>query len=103
MRTARLGDMQVKRRPRGTRIAPVRAAWSIELHRKERFDQIARNSGVTSSVFLELVIDHLETELSDRGVAAVVRRAQGRPVPLRLPDASRSRREHERPSPGPLT
>lgn len=46
----------------------MRAAWSIELRRKERFDQIARNSGVTSSVFLELVIDHLEDELSDRGV-----------------------------------
>ena len=60
--------MTVRRAPRGSRIAPVRAAWSIELHRKERFDQIARNSGVTSSVFLELVIDHLETELSDRGV-----------------------------------
>lgn len=60
--------MTVRRAPRGSRIAPVRAAWSIELSRKERFDQIARNSGVTSSVFLELVIDHLEDELSDRGV-----------------------------------
>ncbi len=60
--------MTVRRAPRGSRIAPVRAAWSIELRRKERFDQIARNSGVTSSVFLELVIDHLEDELSDRGV-----------------------------------
>lgn len=60
--------MTVRRAPRGSRIAPVRAAWSIELRRKERFDQIARNSGVTSSVFLELVIDHLEDELTDRGV-----------------------------------
>lgn len=60
--------MTIKRAPRGSRVAPVRAAWSIELQRKERFDQIARNSGVTSSLFLELVIDHLETELSDRGV-----------------------------------
>lgn len=60
--------MDVKRAPRGSRVAPVRAAWSIETHRKERFDQLARNSGYTSSVFLELVIDHLEEELTDRGV-----------------------------------
>ncbi|MFZ4843973.1 hypothetical protein [Mycetocola saprophilus] len=60
--------MTVKRAPRGTRVAPVRAAWSIETYRKERFDQIARTSGYTSSVFLEMVIDHLESELTDRGV-----------------------------------
>lgn len=62
------GDMDVKRAPRGTRVAPIRAAWSIETHRKQRFDQIARKSGYTSSLFLELVIDHLEDELTDRGV-----------------------------------
>lgn len=63
-----LARMDVKRAPRGSRVAPVRAAWSIETHRKERFDQLAQRSGYTSSVFLELVIDHLEDELTDRGV-----------------------------------
>ena len=60
--------MQIKRAPRGSRVQPIRAAWTIETRRKERFDQIARAAGVTSSVFLETVIDHLETELTSRGV-----------------------------------
>lgn len=60
--------MQVKRRPRGTRIAPVRVAWEIERTRKERFELLARQAGVSASVFLELVIDHIEDELTDRGV-----------------------------------
>lgn len=60
--------MQVRRRPRGTRVAPVRVAWEIERVRKERFELLARRAGVSASVFLELVIDHLEGELTDRGV-----------------------------------
>ncbi|WP_231555068.1 hypothetical protein [Microbacterium sp. ZOR0019] len=46
----------------------MRVAWEIERVRKERFDQLARQAGVSASVFLELVIDHLEGELTDRGV-----------------------------------
>ncbi len=68
MHTAMVDTMQVRRRPRGTRVAPVRVAWEIERVRKERFDQLARQAGVSASVFLELVIDHLEGELTDRGV-----------------------------------
>ena len=60
--------MQVRRRPRGTRVAPVRVAWEIVRDRKERFELLARRAGVSASVFLELVIDHLEDELTDRGV-----------------------------------
>lgn len=68
MHTAMVDTMQVRRRPRGTRVEPVRVAWEIERVRKERFDQLARQAGVSASVFLELVIDHLEGELTDRGV-----------------------------------
>lgn len=60
--------MAVKRLPRGTRIAPTRTAWEIETSRKERFEQLARHAGVSGSVFLERVIDHLEDELTDRGL-----------------------------------
>lgn len=60
--------MQVKRRTRGTRVAPVRVSWEIERTRKERLELLARQAGVSASVFLELVIDHLEDELTDRGV-----------------------------------
>ena len=60
--------MQVRRRPRGTRVAPARVAWEIERDRKERFELLARRAGVSASVFLELVIDHIDDELTDRGV-----------------------------------
>jgi hypothetical protein len=60
--------MYVKRAPWGSRVDPVQATWMIERERKERFFQIAKNSGYSGSAFLELVIDHIESELSDRGV-----------------------------------
>lgn len=60
--------MTSRRRPRGTRIAPVRVAWEIERDRKLLFEQVARKVDVSASVLLEMVIDHLEDELTDRGV-----------------------------------
>lgn len=58
----------VRRLPRDTRIDPVRTPWAIERAAKESFDRIARNSGMSSGAFLERVIEHLEDELTDRGV-----------------------------------
>lgn len=63
-----VSGMAVKRLPKGTRVAPVRVSWEIETARKERFDQIARNLGISSSALLEVVIDHLDNELTERGV-----------------------------------
>lgn len=60
--------MAVKRLPRGTRVAPTRAGWEIETARKERVEKLARHAGVSPSVFIERVIDHLDEELTDRGV-----------------------------------
>lgn len=64
----RLTGMTVRRLPRGTRVKPVRVSWLIEEARKERFDQLATQAGVSSAVFLESVIEHLEDELTDRGL-----------------------------------
>lgn len=63
-----LTGMTVRRLPRGTRVKPVRVSWLIEEARKERFDQLAAQAGVSSAVFLESVIEHLEDELTDRGL-----------------------------------
>lgn len=62
------GGMSVKRLPRGTRVRPVRVSWLLAEARKKRFEQIAQRAGVSTSVFLERVIDHLETELTDQGL-----------------------------------
>mgnify|MGYP003618307567 CR=1 FL=1 len=60
--------MAVKRLPRGTRVAPTRAGWEIETARKERVDKLARRAGVSASVFIERVIDHLDGELNIHGI-----------------------------------
>lgn len=60
--------MTVRRLPRGTRVKPVRVSWLIEEARKERFDELAAQAGVSSAVFLESVIEHLENELTDQGL-----------------------------------
>ena len=49
-------------------MQPVRASWLIEEKRKKRFEQLAECAGVSAAVFLERVIDHLEEELTDRGL-----------------------------------
>lgn len=62
------GRMSVQRLPRGTRVQPVRVSWLIEERRKTLFKQLAEHAGVSEAVFLERVIDHLEEELTDRGL-----------------------------------
>lgn len=62
--------MSVQRLPRGTRRKPVRVGWAIEEERKKRFEQLAEHAGVSAAVFFERVIDHLDEELTDRGVPA---------------------------------
>lgn len=60
--------MVAKRLPRNTRVDPIRAGWEIERARKERIDKLAEHAGVSASAYIERVIDHLEEELTDRGV-----------------------------------
>lgn len=58
----------VRRLPRGTRVDPVATPWVIERSSKERLDTMARAAGMSASVFLERVIEHVGDELTDRGV-----------------------------------
>lgn len=62
-----LGGMTSPRLPRGTRVDPVRVGWLIEGDRKRTLDRVAANVGVSSSVFLERLIEHLEDELNQYG------------------------------------
>lgn len=58
-------------RPRiawGTRHAPVRLSIVVEEAARTRFHRLAQHAGVSSAAFFEAVVDHLETELTDRGV-----------------------------------
>ncbi|MDQ0729098.1 hypothetical protein [Microbacterium sp. W4I20] len=60
--------MAAQRLPRGTRVKPVRVSWLIEEAKKERFEALAADAGVSAAVFLERVIDNLETELTELGL-----------------------------------
>lgn len=60
--------MSVERLPRGTRKNPRRVAWLIAERKKMAFERMAKTADVSTSVFLERVIDHLEEDLTDRGL-----------------------------------
>lgn len=56
----------VRRRPRGTLQKRAAFGIAIEEEKKLRFEAIAAKSGMTSALFLEAMIDHLE--LTDQGI-----------------------------------
>ncbi|PRI12511.1 hypothetical protein [Leucobacter massiliensis] len=58
----------IQRAPWGERTDPKRVSWMIEGAYKERFEKLAEHAGVSAAVFLERVIEHLEDELTDRGL-----------------------------------
>ena len=58
--------MATRRRPRGTLVDPVAIGYEIERSAKQRLDAIARNSGVSGSYMLQLLIERLE--LNEKGV-----------------------------------
>lgn len=60
--------MAVQRLPRGTRVNPVPLGWRIERQRKQRVEQLAAHAGVSAAVFLEALIDHVDGELTSRGL-----------------------------------
>ncbi len=56
------------RLPWGTRKEPVRLGWVIERAHKKRLDTLAEVAGVSSAVFLEAMIDHIEAEVTAEGL-----------------------------------
>lgn len=60
--------MAVRRLPRGTRVDAVALGWKVEKAQKERFERLAAHAGVSAAVFFEAVVDHLNTELTSRGL-----------------------------------
>lgn len=67
-RTITVGGMNAARLPRGTRVDPVKFGYVIDRSYKDRFEGLARRAGVSGAVYLERVLEHLETELTDRGL-----------------------------------
>lgn len=67
-RTTTVSNMSTARLPRNTRVKPVKVGYVIDGPYKDRFEQIAGAAGASAASFLEAVIAHLETELTDRGV-----------------------------------
>lgn len=46
----------------------MRLGWAIEERRKKRLESLAALAGVSAAVFLEGLIDHVESELNERGL-----------------------------------
>lgn len=47
--------------PRGTRREPVRTGWLIEKDAKMRLEELAERADVSAAVFLEKLVDSIET------------------------------------------
>lgn len=60
--------MTAARLPRSTRVDPVKFGYVIDRPYKTRFEQLAQRAGVSGAVYLERLLEHLETELTDRGL-----------------------------------
>ena len=56
------------RRARGNLVDPAVLGFEVERERRERFKTIASSSKLSAAVLFELVVDHLETELTEDGV-----------------------------------
>lgn len=66
--TTNVVGMAAQRLPRGTRVDPIRYSVLVERDRKEFVEKIAARGGVSSAVFFERMVDHMESELTDRGL-----------------------------------
>ncbi|MET2012956.1 hypothetical protein ABXJ56_15540 [Microbacterium chocolatum] len=60
--------MTARKLPRNTRVDPARLSLVIERRRKTRLEQLALHLNVSSAALLEAMIDHLDEELTVRGV-----------------------------------
>lgn len=68
------------RRPRGTRVDPVPLGYAIERDSKSQLDAMAARAGVSTSVFIERMVDHVQTELDPEGRPVWWPREEGLPI-----------------------
>ncbi|MDZ5146365.1 hypothetical protein [Microbacterium testaceum] len=59
-------ERRVQRRERGTMINPKPLTYMVSGAVKERFEAIAKRSGMTGALFFEAIVEHLE--LTDQGI-----------------------------------
>lgn len=70
--------MAPRRRPRGTLVNPVSIGYEVEREAKEQFDAIAERLGVSSAVFFEQVVAHID--LTSEGVPTWWERPEELPI-----------------------
>lgn len=75
-----MADMSKPRRPRGTRVDPVPLGYAIERDSKKHLDAMAAHAGVSTSVFIEHLVEHVQTELDDRGLPTWWPQQEGLPI-----------------------
>ena len=49
-------------------VRPISLGWTVEQDARDRIDSIAQRANVSSAVFFERMVAHVETELTDQGV-----------------------------------
>lgn len=74
------GRVSKPRRPRGTRVDPVPLGYAIERDSKSQLDAMASRAGVSTSVFIERLIEHVQTELDPQGRPVWWPQEEGLPI-----------------------
>lgn len=59
-------DYMTPRLPRGTRVSPVTAGWSIEKASRDRFNAIAERNGMSAGAMFDLLIENMPLDLRGR-------------------------------------
>lgn len=75
--------MAARRRPRGTRVDPVAPGYIIERAAKDQLGALAARAGVSPSLFIERMVEHVTTELDDRGLPTWWPEPEGLPIDTR--------------------
>lgn len=60
--------MNTSRLIRGTRKDPVQVSFTVASEAREIFASAAKHAGMSKAVFFEVLMEHIEENLTDRGV-----------------------------------
>ncbi|GAB3611573.1 hypothetical protein GCM10027414_36990 [Humibacter ginsengiterrae] len=60
--------MAPRRLPRGTRKDPVSLGYAVERENKQRWEQIAKNCGVSSAALFDVMVETVELDAHGRPV-----------------------------------
>lgn len=49
-------------------VEPTNVAWTVEKQARDRFNDMASHANVSSAVFFERLVEHVQSELTDEGI-----------------------------------